>query len=209
MKVRLMIVIKANIAGLKKEGHGSIAVEAAFVMPVVLLVIFSLIYLAFYLHDYNRIQGAVDLVIHKASIASKHDADIESGQINYEEINERGILYHLDMVLPNMEKEITGDLEQEFSKGLLITDIINIEVKESKVKLQISVTGKARISLHFFLRNALSKLLYINLDKTYPLHNPAETIRTCELILSTASEIKGADKLKEVLKHYSMKVSSD
>jgi hypothetical protein len=189
------------MSNINKEEKGSITVEAAFVMPIVILTVFALIYLAFYLHDYNRIQGIVDLVIHKAGITIKHDADIATGRISYEDINDRGVFYTLTGDLPVEESKIGKLLDQELSKGLFITHIIKAEVEAGKLDIKINVLAKTHIGLPLF-QNAFNKLLNINVESTYPVHNPAETVRACEVILDTGSKIKGADKLKDVLEKF-------
>lgn len=184
-----------------KEEKGSITVEAAFVMPIVVLTVFALIYLAFYLHDYNKIQGTVDLVIHKAGITVKHDADIATGRMSYEDISDRGVFYLLTGDSQVEEHKIGELLGQELSKGLFITYIINTEVEACKLDIKINVLAKTKIGLPLF-QNLLNNLLNINMERTYPVHNPAETIRVCEVILDTGSKIKGVDKLKDVIEKF-------
>ena len=70
----IMKAMKSNYANrsLNKKIKGSITVEAAFIMPLIILVIFSIVYLSFYLHDYCKLQGTVDLALHKAIFSAKH-----------------------------------------------------------------------------------------------------------------------------------------
>lgn len=188
-------MIKNIIKHINGEKKGSITVEAAFVMPVVLFTVFALIYLTFYLHDYNRIQGIVNLVIHRACIAAGNDDDIESGQIFYEDINYGDNLYGN---LGPEERKITGLLEQELTGGLFISHISKMEVETGKLEIKINVIAETDIDLPLF-KTAINKLHNIKVEGRYPVHNPAETIRICELILDTGSKIKGSDKLKSIL----------
>lgn len=194
-------LVRSNIS---KEERGSITVEAAFVIPIVFLTIFALIYLAFYLHDYNKIQGVVDLVIHKAGINMKHDGDIDTGLVSYEDINKRGVLYLITGDLKAIESDISKLLEQELDKGLFISDILRTEVDVGKLVITIDVQAKTRISLPL-LKDVLNRLFNIKIERTYPVHNPTETIRSSEVILDTGSKIKGVDKLKEIIEKITKK----
>jgi hypothetical protein len=188
--------------GVSKEdmSSGSITVEAAFVMPIVILIIFALIYLAFYLHDINKVQGVADLTLHKAALTVKHEADIATGEVTYEDINDRGIFY---MLLGNTEKEeeeITELCEQELSQGLFLVKIRSIKVEAGNFNISIAVETAAEITLP-----GLSHLFYVFPDKTitgeHVVHNPAETVRCTEVILETASDIKGVDELKKKIEN--------
>jgi hypothetical protein len=43
----------------------------------------------------------------------------------------------------------------------------------------------------------------------YPIHDPAETIRVCDVILDTASQIKGVDELKNKIEGFFHKGTRD
>jgi hypothetical protein len=186
---------------MKKKSKGSITVEAAFVMPIVAFTVFALIYLAFFLHDYNRIVSTVDLVAYKAGIAGKHEADIATGRTNYENINDRGVFYLLTGDARAEELQIIKLLEQELSKGLFICKISKTEVKAGKQEVNINVQAKAEINLPMF-KDLLDRMFMIRLDSSYPIHNPAEAIRVWEVILDTGSKIKSVNKLKEAIEKY-------
>lgn len=181
-----------------KTFKGSITVEAAFVMPIVILSIFALIYLSFYLHDNCLIQGTMDLTLHKAGMTVKHEADISTGEVSYERISDRGVFYLLFGETEQEEKLIQTYLEQELSKGLFITKIYGIKVSVTKAKIKISIETNTKVSLP-----GLSYLFDPFADRAfvgeYTIHNPTETIRGMEVILETGSSIKGVDKLKEIV----------
>ena len=60
------------------KAKASFTIEAVFIMPIVLFTVVSIIYISFYLHDYCRMQGITDMVLHKAAMNLKHEADIYS-----------------------------------------------------------------------------------------------------------------------------------
>lgn len=199
-----MNLVKAVRDKINREAGGSIVVEAAFVMPLLVLTIFALIYLSFYLHDYSRIAGAMDLVMQKAGVAIKHEADLDTGCVYYERINERGVFYALSGDSEADERRITQLLEKELAGGLFISRISKVEVELGRLSIKIMVSAKADISLPF-IKAAAGSLLDMNFEGRYPVHNPAETIRICEVILDTGSKIKGVDKLKDVLGRFASK----
>ena len=182
----------------KVEKSGSITVEAAFVMPLVIFTMIALILLGFYLHDVCKVQGIVDKTLHKAALCVKHEADITSGKIAYERINRRGVFY---LVFGNTEQEkeeIQEYLVKELSEGLFISQIDAVKVGAGKSKLTITLDMETDITLPFFL-TLFQKFRNTEIKGEYPVHDPAETIRRTEVILDTGSSIKGVDELKEKL----------
>jgi len=181
-----------------KYFKGSITVEAAFVMPIVIFTIFALIYLAFYLHDMCRIQGIVDMTLHKVGITVKHEANIVTGDISYEDISERGVFY---LILGNTEEEenqIQQYLQQGLSKGLFLTKISSVYVDLGKFKLTAKVEAETKVSLPG-VKYLFDPLFSRKITGEYPVHNPVESIRRAEVILDTGSKIKGMEELKDKL----------
>jgi hypothetical protein len=178
--------------------QGSITVEAAFVMPIVIFTIFALIYLAFFLHDMCKIQGMVDKTLHKAGISAKHEANIVTGEISYENISERGVFY---LILGNTEEEenrIQLYLQHELSKGLFLTKISSVIVNLGKFKLTVEVEAETKVALPG-IKYLFGPLSYRKITGEYPVHDPVESIRRSEVILDTGSKIKGVEELKEKL----------
>lgn len=189
-----MKVFKIN----NKRVKGSITVEAAYVMPIILLTIFALIYLAFYLKDINKIQAVTDITLHKAGLTLKHNSDLVTGRVSYEKINERGILYQLMGDSENNEKAIQKYIKKQISGELFVTKVKEIKVKVNNQELIITV--KANTDLSLPMLNKLFKPHSVRIiSGKYPIHNPAETIRCTEVILETGSSIKGMDKLKDMI----------
>lgn len=179
-----------------QKDRGSITVEAAFVIPIVIFTVFALIYLAFYLHDYCRIQGTMDKVLHKATITIKHDADITTGKVSYETIGSRGVFYLLTGDSNSEKSEILEYLSHELSKGLFITKIQNIQVEVGKLSISASIKAEAQVTLPYFQR-LFDQFTSTRINDSCPVHDPAETIRLAEVILDTGSDIKGVNELKD------------
>ncbi len=181
--------------------NGSITVEAAFVMPVVLLAVFALIYLTLQLHDTCRIQGVLDKTLHQAGISYKHKAELASGKVNYAWIGGRGVFYGLLGDRSSEEGELTAYLQQELSEGLFLSRITGLETKVGRTKLRIRIEAETPISLPW-IASFFTGFSTTVISGEYPVHNPAETIRLCEIVLDTGSQIKGVELLKSKLENF-------
>ncbi len=181
--------------------NGSITVEAAFVMPVVLLAVFALIYLTLQLHDTCRIQGVLDKTLHLAGISYKHKAELASGKVNYIWIRDRGVFYGLLGDRSAEEGELTTYLQQELSRGLFLSRITGLETEAGRAKLRIRIEAETPISLPW-VASFFAGFSTTVISGEYPVHNPAETIRLCEIVLDTGSQIKGVEQLKSKLENF-------
>lgn len=182
----------------KQTLQGSMTVEAAFVMPIVIFVVFALLYLSFYLHDKCRIQGIINKTLHKTSITLKHEADIDTGNLSYETIGERGVFYLL-MGNNDMEaSQIQQYLQQELSEGLFLTRIAEVDSEVGKTKVKLSVETETSVSL-YWVKQLFSPLAHGTIKEDSGIHNPAETLRQMEVVLDSGSRMKGVSQLKDKL----------
>ena len=180
-------------------------VEAALLMPLILFVVFSLIYLAFYLHDISRIQGIVDDALKKASLSFKHDSNFITGETNYANINERGAFYLITGSTKQEEETLQKYLQNKLSRGLFITKISGIQTEANKWRIYIRVNVEISISTRGVM-NFFDPIAYKIIDGTCSIHNPAETIRMTEVILNTGQKIKGMDAMKKKLEKVKDKI---
>ncbi len=180
------------------DAGGSLTVEAAFVLPMVLMLTFALIYLSFYLHDLCRIRGITNGTLHQAALAYKHEVSLETGDIHYEELNERGIFYRITDSSEQEEKAMNYHIINELSEGLLLSRITAVDSEVRTLSLSVSVQVKTIVILPIFGR-LFENFTYTKITGSYPLHDPAETVRACEVILHTGAQIKGAEQLKNRL----------
>ena len=112
---------------MKKRVNASFTIEAVFIMPIVIFVIVSIIYISFYLHDYNRMYCVTDRVLHKAVLSVKHESDIETGKLNYDEIKKQGVFYQMLGISDTREEDIEGYLMKKLSDGFFATRITERE----------------------------------------------------------------------------------
>lgn len=185
----------------KEKCNGYFTVEAALVMPIVLFVIYALFYLSFYLHDICRIQNVADMVLSKAAFSIKHIAEINNGKVDYENINDRGVLYLLLGDTSKIEEDIKKHLSQELEDGLICSQIKEIKTKVSKFSIRIEVTSDFILPLKGVYR-------YFRPDKdntllvSCPIHNPAETVRAGEVLLESGKKIKGVEEFVNKIKNF-------
>jgi hypothetical protein len=184
-----------------KSCKASITVEAAFVMPIIILTVFALLYLSFYLHDSCRIQGAIDMTLHKAGLIIKHESDLATVKIDYEQIKNQETFDLWQEDSKEEEQELQAYLRRMLSKGLFLTKIADIEATVESSKILISTRTNTPISIPW-VRELMASNSHSVISGEYPIHDPAETIRVCEVILDTASQIKGVDELKNKIEGF-------
>ncbi len=177
---------------------GSITVEASFVLPLVILITFALIYLSFCLHDMCKIRGVVDGTLHKAGLTYKHESSLETGDVSYEAVNSRGVFYVITGDAGQLETAMNYHILSQLSGGLLLFRISDVDSQVGTLSLSASVRTKTTITLPVFGK-LFEKYLSMRITGSYPIHNPAETLRICETVLQTGSEIKGVEQLKSGL----------
>ncbi len=183
----------------KKALKGSITVEAAFVIPAIFCTIFTLIYLAFYLHDKSKMQSIIDEALYKAGLSIKYEADINCAEIKIEQLMEKSIFSVITGYGEEEEIEIKEYLEDKLSKRFFLLKVSSIEVIVRRTNISIEVGAKAENMLPL-LNYLLQPITHLNINNSFSIHDPAETIRGVEVILETGDKIKGVHKLFEFLK---------
>jgi hypothetical protein len=193
----------ANIGKAKTVSHsfannilkqGSITVEAAFVMPIVIFMVFALIYLSFYLHDYCTIQGSLDLALHKTAITSKNEVKYITGEILHSSAEGGGTTYIVTGGSEEDTSQIIFNLMQHLTKSLFLYKVSSVVENTDFSGVSISIKAKDEVVLPYF-QALFDRFSTIRIIESAPVHNPAETIRRTEVILDTGSEIKGIDQL--------------
>lgn len=178
-----------------RKFRGSFTVEAALLLPMIIFIIYAMILLAFYLHDRNSLEGAVDEILHKGALTLKHEADLASGSMKYENIGDRGVFYLLFGETKQQEEEILDYLWERSGKGLFLMEVTDIQVEVNTLKLKITLTGEFEVPvkglLEFFYPDRI-----VTVEAERSIHNPAEFIRIADVVLNTGSRIKGIANLK-------------
>lgn len=126
---------------------GSYTIEAALIFPLILLIITALIYLGFYLHDQDRLEAVINETLLTGRNLVRNEAQMDTGFIDYEAYNKRGILYSLQDNLQEKREEIYNYLQLQLNKGFFIADIRSIDVTVSHTDIKLIV--KADMVLPF------------------------------------------------------------
>ena len=172
------------------QSQGSYSVEISLIFPIIIIVIFALIYLTFYLHDDCVIKATIDDVLERGNFLIKHESDMKEKLIHYENLDSRGIYFG---VLSNYEKEkdtLSAYLKERLGKGLFVTYIDNIYVNTGWNDIHISVQPKYNIGIP-----AINKYLFQNgrkesIEYISDIHNPSEFIRGYEVFSEVVKEVK-------------------
>jgi len=181
--------------------EGTITIEAAYLMPMIIYMIFSIMYLSFFLHDMVRIQATVDKVLYKAAMTGKHDADITNGEYAYEFINEKGLFELLTGDNNSRIREIESYLREELSEGLFLCRVCGIDTEVDAFTVKISVEYTTQIDLPIF-GYLFRRFHDMKTQETSAIHNPTETLRAAEVILEVGSSIKGVNELQNKVKSF-------
>lgn len=179
----------------KQKLRGSFTVEAALLLPMILFILFSMVCLSFYLHDRSRMEGILDEVLHKGAITAKHEADMRTGKVEYENIGNRGVFYLLTGDTEQQEKELEDYLQEILEQGFFLTEITDIQVEVNRLTIRIALEGEFEVPmkgiLEFFHPDRK-----ITVEAERWIHDPSEFIRISEVVLDTGSRIKGFEELK-------------
>ncbi len=179
----------------KRQIRGNFTVEAALLLPMILFIIYSMVCLSFYLHDRSRMEGILDEVLHKGALTLKHEADIRTGRVEYENIGNRGVFYLLTGDTEQQEKEFKDYLQEISEKGFFLTEITDIQVEVNKLTIKITLEGEFEVPLKG-IREFFHPDSKITVEAERSIHDPAEFIRISEVVLDTGSKIKGFEELK-------------
>lgn len=177
-----------------KEFQGSYTVEASLIMPIILFIIITLMYMTFYLHDISKINGVLDKTLIKSSFIIRHDATFITGETNYENINQRGVLFYLS----NLENEtdiLSSYVRNRLSTGLIISKIHDIDAYANHNEVCIEVKVKMNIPFAQAKKYITRSGSQIYIKKNAIVHNPTEFIRLFDGLAKTVTKIKGQDEV--------------
>ena len=165
--------------------------EGAFIIPIVLFTMFSLIYLTYYLRDICRVQSVINQTLDKASYIMRYDMDFTTEHIPYEKIGNNA---YTNSIKNNILEQ---HLKKELKAGLCILEIERVNVSFG-TRMEVWVEARSNISLSY----VRAQLAWLNKASIYGkrlIHNPPETIRAASVILDLGEQIKGVEEQKNKL----------
>ncbi len=143
----------------------------------------------------------VDETIHKAGLYLKYETDLTSDEIDYRILTDMGLFELRTGERSEKEQKIRTYLQQILAHGLFLIKITDVYVEISMTELVLSVRTESRIGIPW-IKRFFQKYSNRIISGEYPIHNPAQTIRICEVILNTASKAKGVDELKNKIEKF-------
>lgn len=169
-----------------RRWNASFTVEAVFVFPLVLFVLFALIYMSFYLHDMCVMRTIADTVVSEICHVKEQD-----GILDFEATI-------VGVILSDEEKEeIRTAVESDLRGKLFLCnyDGCDLEVFLSRVSLTVNCSAVIPFSfVTVFLPNP-----EISVSSYGTIHDPAITVRYGKLIYDTFEQTTIFEQLTTLL----------
>jgi hypothetical protein len=168
---------------------GSYTVEAALLLPTILIIIISLLYLSFYLHDVSKLQGIINDTILKSKMLINNETDLNTGLINYDIYMERGIFYSMNHDILQKEEQIYTYLQNKLKKGFFITRAIDIKVDAGLTNIGISVRVKMEYPFRKIQQIFDSGGTFATIQNESEVHNYTEFIRIFSVFMGVSEKV--------------------
>lgn len=159
-----------------KKLNASMTVEAAFVIPIVIFVIFALMYLAFWLHDRVRLETVMEKALGRGDFLVSQRGEIDGSSCDYENLNKSGNWGYFRSDYKAMEEEIRIYLEEELAKGFYTFQREKVLCEINGFTVQIKIVMHKKMSFHP-IKNFLGESSYEVLERSRVLHSPEELLR--------------------------------
>lgn len=181
---------------------GSYTVEAAFIVPIIIFVIMALIYMSFYLHDKARIQAIIHENLLEGGLIIKHEWNLNNNEIDYINIDKRGIYYPIVGETEDEINIIEDNLWDQLSHKLYIAQINGIVVEGDHWNISIKVDAVMNISIlkvrEFFTGSGTT----LTLSSNGRIHYPAEFIRQFSTVEGVIEDRDGYNGILEKLSSF-------
>lgn len=141
-----------------KKLSASMTVEAAFLVPIVIFVLFALLYLTFELHDRVRLESVMERALLKG---------------NFRGIYEEGVSYKEE------ENRIYEYLECELEEKFFVFQFKEAVCKVDSFVVEIKIVMEKRLSLNP-VKRFLGEETQVILERKRILHKPEESVRIYE-----------------------------
>lgn len=132
---------------LDRSVAGSYTVEAAFLMPIVLFIVFGILSFARYQYEVCKLQGFInEAIIQYSNMLSQH-YDLENNKILYEDqINEN--IFEFFGSIPNEKKEaLKVYLNRSFPKEAQMVTLHKVDVTATRKDIHIKIIYEINIPI--------------------------------------------------------------
>jgi hypothetical protein len=188
---------------MKMTKQGSFTIEASFIMPLVIFVIITLVYIGFYLHDMTYLQGlANEGALKGAKALTYPERDLEIGRIEYSSMLDR-FLYWRFMNHHNteyLESYIKNQIGQNVFQVNTQKTHVETEVEKNLLHTYVKVSIRAPFETPFrFVPMLMNRGegLYIQVHSKAQMPDASEFIRNIQLMDQMAEEITILQKPKQ------------
>ena len=154
-------------------------VEAAFIIPIVIFIIFALMYLAFELHDRVRMETVMERALGKGDFLVSQRGREDGSPFEYEKVNKNGNWGYFRSDYKELEEEIRNYLKEELEKGFYTFQAEKIICEVNGFTVQIKMVMRKRMSFHP-IKNFLGESSYVTLERKRVLHSPEELLRVMD-----------------------------
>ena len=162
-----------------KKLDASMTVEAAFVVPIVIFVIFALMYLTFQLHDKVRLETVMERALGKGDFLVSQRGREDGSAYDYENVNKNGNWGYFRSSYKKQQEAITDYLKEELGKGFFTFQMEHVNCEINGFNVQIKIVMKKMMSLHP-VKNFLGESSYVTLERKKVLHSPEELLRVMD-----------------------------
>lgn len=187
----------------KATVKGSYTVEAALILPCIFFIIIGLLYLGFYVHDKVKIQAIINETAIKGRALIQNETDMNTGLMDYEAYNHRGILYFFNNDVQEKKVKIYNYACSKFSSGFFIAKVEKIEVIANYTNIKIEVMARMDLPLLDVQRLFVNSGSSIQLRNSFEIQNATEFIRIFAVFSGVADKVEVIDtalkKLQKVL----------
>lgn len=186
----------------KKSYTGSITVEAAVVIPMVIVVILSFLYFTLYLHDRVVMSCTLDEALLRVNQAINQPSNYITGEVHYEDLKKRSLLYSFEGDHSREELALKQYVKEQLETSFLISKLSTVEVKTGYSKRCVTAVAEVMFQpipmFHFLTGHGV-----ITQTIEIPTHHPSDFTRMWDNILDVAGGMKYYDKIVEVLQKIS------
>lgn len=179
----------------KESSRGSVTVEAAVIVPVVMISVIVMIYLLLLVFQSCILQVTANHIAERAAgVYNVSTADLMTGSISAKNISQLGIYRRWSSELQQkkgLEHE-AGQLLQRNS--ILKSNSLLVDIEERGTPIARSVSVRLKISydspLGSFLKIwGLGDKIHLTAESKATVKDPAEFIRNTDYIIETAAEV--------------------
>lgn len=163
----------------KKQLEASVTIEAVFVVPIVIFIVFALMYLALYLHDRAVTETILEEALGRGNFVVLHRGSLSGDPCNYDVMNEPENWGYFQSSYCEQEERVEQYLKMELKEGPFISHLKKVDCIINGFAIQIRIEMEQRISLNP-VKSFWGEETSFILERKRVFHNPEEILRAYE-----------------------------